>query len=289
MNRKQLLDLRNADAARKLIHRGEGDRLTLGLFDGVTLPGAIHFYSSISHQSGNIDHIWREIEAKSFFEDHLGCLHATWTGQRQQSHDHYKGNSSVDFFLLNKREMTEIPDSYGALCFSEFRQCFVRASNAAGFPPRYLQALAAVIHEMADNVIQHSGSVGLVGFHATDGYLSFAISDLGKGVLTSLRSSSQWVSLANDEQALKAIVYEGASRKDERLGGGEGFKQLFKSLIDHNASIQIRTGSATVRLTPEPGTRDAAFFGSTPLPGVQVSFVCRLGGEPTEKRMEQLD
>lgn len=282
-----MLDARNAGASRKLLLNGGGSRLSLRMFSGWSLPGMVEFYHSLQSVSEGVEHIWNEIESGEPEVEHWKTLHSVWSERRQATLDTRAVAASVDFLLLNSTELSE-PKSVPALRYSEFQQRFVKAAKNAGFVGKFPSALAGVMHEMADNVFQHSslqlggGGKGLIGVHASDGYLSFTVSDLGVGILSSLRTSIEWSALKTDREGLEAIVRERASRK-MGLGEGEGFKQLFRSLVDRNAAIRIRSGCAAFSLGQDGDTRHGSYSSAPHLDGVQISLVCTREGRAEER------
>ncbi len=154
-----------------------------------------------------------------------------------------------------------------------------------GFPPAFANALAKVGDEMADNVVQHSTTTppfaGITGYHVQDGRAAFCSVDVGRGILASLRDSLKWTHLQNARSALRAIVTEGASSRADQ-GPGEGFRQLFKSLVDHNCLIRLRTDDAMLTVAEGLTEREGGEVTSPQLSGVQVSISCAVGRRAEE-------
>jgi hypothetical protein len=164
--------------------------------------------------------------------------------------------------------------------FHPFESRFCKAAKAAGFGDM-ADALTGALFEMADNVVQHSGTdlagaaPGLIGYYVCDGHVAFAVGDAGRGVLASLNENPAWTALTDSKAGLLAIVQQSASRR-AGFGDGEGFKQVFRSLVDFNGIVEMHSYDGRIKLTQTPVGREAVsqFVGSWP--GFQLSVNCSL-------------
>lgn len=163
--------------------------------------------------------------------------------------------------------------------YHPFESRFTKALSVNGFKQK-AEAFAGVLREMADNVVQHSNlngadPQGLVGYHVTTGRFSMSIGDTGSGVLNSLKTNPEWEHLTSSTDALLAVVHQGASRRPF-MGRGEGFAQLFKSILDHNGEVELRSLDGRVTLKPSARGRHAVegLIGS--LPGFQLTIECSI-------------
>ena len=164
--------------------------------------------------------------------------------------------------------------------YHPFESRFCKGAKASGFGDM-ADALTGALFEMADNVVQHSGldlanaSPGLIGYYVGDGHVAFAVGDAGRGVLTSLKENPAWAVLPDSKAALLAIVEQRASRR-VGFGDGEGFKQVFRSLVDFNGIVEMHSCDGRIKLTQSPAGREAVsqFIGSRP--GFQLSVNCSL-------------
>lgn len=187
---------------------------------------------------------------------------------------------SVDFFPLRGSGWSE------ARNYHPFEARFRSAAIEAGFGAR-ADGLAGFLFEMADNVAQHSGSSssqpspGLIGYCVHPGHVAFAVGDLGRGVLASLKENPLWTDLQNSKEALVAVLEKHASRRPS-LGDGEGFKQVFRSLADLNGLVTLASGDGRLRLRHSADGRKAIPEFSSAFPGLQLSVNCSLSGEPRE-------
>lgn len=141
---------------------------------------------------------------------------------------------------------------FPSLDWDNFCQRFKKGLTENGFSTDYASALALAFHEMADNVIQHSqvgiqnsSYSGLAGYHVASNYMSFSVGDNGIGALASLKTNPKYSALSTSEDALMAIYSKQATRREHQEYGG-GFQQVFKSLLDLNSFVKIRSGDVLV-------------------------------------------
>lgn len=191
---------------------------------------------------------------------------------------------SLEFFRLRNAD-----DLIGDHHFQLFQERFVRSIKGNGFSDDYAYGLAKTLNEISDNIIQHSHSLGdaatgIVGYHTEANYLAVAVADLGRGMLESLRTNPDWQHLATSKDALTAIVQMGASRRHGQ-GQGEGFHQLFRSLIDRNSLVRLRTNDAALNMVDVDDLRRGTMLTVPPMPGVQISICCCLRGIVEEKQI----
>ncbi len=188
---------------------------------------------------------------------------------------------AVELFAVVKRTGNE------ALEWDLYRQRFNRSLINNGLAKNLSHALSKALAEMADNVIQHSGTdedhpaAGLVGYHVGHRQMSFAVADLGRGVLASLRTNPRWRSIPDSMQALEAAVSRRASRRIEEAEGS-GFRQVHKSLADLYGHLRFRTGDAVLTLDGRGESRAARIASSPGLPGFQITVSCALDSIPAE-------
>ncbi len=154
-----------------------------------------------------------------------------------------------------------------------------RALQQQGFGARISRAVAQALHEMVDNVLQHSGPTtnrparGLWGYYVTEGRTEYAVGDVGVGVLKSLRTTDRWPRLSSDADALDAAVMNRATRRPDRTFGN-GFEEVYRSLSDLHGDLHFATGSATLRVRTRNWQREATPRTQPPTPGLQLSICC---------------
>jgi hypothetical protein len=194
------------------------------------------------------------------------------------------GVRRFEFYRLRER------DDQTNLTYQLFQERFVRSLQENEFPAKFANALAGVLVEITDNVIQHSlresGEYeGLAAYHVERGYMAIAVVDLGQGVLASLTRSPSWSHLQTSEESLRAAVIDHASGRAGQPEG-EGFRFVLKSLAERNCRLRFRSGDAALRIEEIKGVHDGVITGSPELCGLQVSICCALKGLPEERAIK---
>jgi hypothetical protein len=162
---------------------------------------------------------------------------------------------------------------------SLFQARFRRSLEKHGFGKKLSLALSKAMQEMADNIIQHSGSdeehsaVGLVGYHIEEHWVTYAVADIGRGVLASLETNPKWSTLSGSGDALRAAIYQGASRRVSSPFG-TGFSEVQKSLADLNGTLRFRSGNACLTLVGHRAARQATLSTNPYLVGFQLAVTC---------------
>lgn len=187
----------------------------------------------------------------------------------------------VEFFPIRDRNWAE--DSH----YHPFESRFCKAAKDAGFGDK-ADGITGALFEMADNVIQHSTGncsgpgPGLIGYYVTSGHVAFAIGDVGRGVLASLKENPAWENLQDSKEALLAVIMKHASRRPYG-GEGEGFKEVLRSLANLNGIVEMASEDGRIRLFQTPTGRKAVSQFTGTCPGFQLSVNCSLSGPPQEK------
>lgn len=145
---------------------------------------------------------------------------------------------------------------------------------------RTARALSAALHEMVDNVVEHAGlgnePLGLVAYRLEEEGFRFAVADLGRGVLASLRENPSNAHITRDGEGLTAAVTAGASRRPG--GRGTGFADLLRALADLDGLLFFRSGGARLRLDGRGrGDRVLAPSNTARMLGFQLSVCARPG------------
>jgi hypothetical protein len=276
------LNSQNADAWRGLLISG-ACAPSIEDCSNVTLVGASElFATAISLQS--CSDLFAQIERRANAGDALWyALLTEWRRQQlPQLTGDIHGTRRFEFFrLLETADKTSDQ-------FSLFLERFCRSMKLESFPRKFANALAKVGDEMADNVVQHSSTSepfsGIAGYHVAAGRAGFVVIDVGRGILARLRDSPKWSHLENPHAALHAIVSQGASSRLDQ-GAGEGFKQLFSSLVDHNCLIRLRTDDSVLTVAEGQTDREGGELLSPQLAGVQISISCAIGKPAAEAKL----
>ena len=134
-------------------------------------------------------------------------------------------------------------------------QWTVHAENIAkakGLSPHVVASLMGAMVEIQDNVYEHSGAphTGLVAYAVTEKSFEFVVADSGIGVLRTLRQNPEYNRISDSGAALEEIIKDGVSRFPSETGRGQGFNQLFRSLVGHNAELRFRSGDHALTMRP---------------------------------------
>jgi hypothetical protein len=130
-------------------------------------------------------------------------------------------------------------------------------------------------------------SLGWVGYNIVAGEVHFAVADIGRGCLASLRENPRWDGLENSRQALEAILWNHGTRKVDSAAGG-GFKQVWKSILDRNGTVALQSGDGYAKALVITGAREQRTGFRNFLPGFRFSASCSLKGLPTETGINSL-
>lgn len=151
---------------------------------------------------------------------------------------------------------------------------------------RHLVAgLLGALLELQDNVYEHSGAPdsGVVAYAATSKSFEFVVADRGMGILRSLRRNPQFAAVTDSGRAIELAITEGVSRFPDESGRGQGFNQLFRALVGHNAELRFRSDDHALTLRPGRAVGSAASTLSqvAPLGGFAISVFCSNGSYAT--------
>lgn len=275
------LTTNNADAWRGLILSG-GATPSLSNCSSVTLAGALELLATAVALRDRCD-LFEQLTCAADAGNSLWrILIAEW------SRDNSFSLSGSDIHGVRKWELFRLRsvEDKTSTGFSLFLERFCRSTKAQEFPKGFASALSAVLDEMADNVIQHSGVQangfsGIAGYHVEGGRAAFAVTDVGRGVLSTLTDSPEWDHLLTARAALRAIVAKGASSRVGQ-GPGEGFKQLFASLVDRNALVRLRSDESVLIIADGENSREGGEMRCPILGGFQISVNCATRTRATE-------
>jgi hypothetical protein len=278
-----VIDSRQSDALRRLVQNGSSVSTHLDRLSGFTLPGLIEVIASATAATRD----------QQFLSELRCYLSAHQDSPLNEGLECWQSNSSplfspdmhgirkIEFYRLRERG-DQTSDVYQL-----FQERFVRSLKANSFPGIFANALAGVMVEMTDNVIQHSRASGdkyegLAAYHVEPDYMAIAVMDVGQGVLESLTRSPVWGYLKTSEQALRAAVIDHASCRPGQPEG-EGFRTVLKRLAERNCRMRFRSGDAALRIEEVAGVHDGAIAISPSLLGLQLSICCALRGPPNER------
>ena len=112
------------------------------------------------------------------------------------------GAPPIDFWVIRERNDISSPQ------YRLFEDRFRRAMVNNGFTNQKLAtALTKALHEMADNIIQHSARQGyklhgIVAYQVSDRAMTFATADVGCGIRQSLQENPKWQQLSTGNGVL---------------------------------------------------------------------------------------
>jgi hypothetical protein len=159
-----------------------------------------------------------------------------------------------------------------------------QAALAAGFPALIVAEIIGALGELQDNVFRHSEAArtGLVAFAARPGTLEVIISDIGIGVLASLRSHADYASTEDAGMALKIAVADGESRFGRDSGCGFGMGQMFRALANHDGDLRFRSDDHALEIRGHSPSLQGRvqLRQKASLPGLTVSVLCRPASVP---------
>jgi hypothetical protein len=148
-----------------------------------------------------------------------------------------------------------------------------------GFSQAEARGLAGSLQELIDNVRQHSGptdqaaAAGIMGYEVSTQSFAFAVGDVGRGTLASLRENPAWAQLPDEAAALAAIIKRNASRRLDNTPGS-GFRDAVRVLSDFGR-LSVGSGDAYLDVVGTPTGRTASGGHRFALPGVQVGVFGR--------------
>jgi anti-sigma regulatory factor (Ser/Thr protein kinase) len=158
------------------------------------------------------------------------------------------------------------------------------AENVAlscGLNRNLVAGLLGALVELQDNIYEHSGAPdsGVVAYAVTPASFEFVVADRGMGVLKSLRSNPQFAAVTDSGRAIELAIADGVSRFPAETGRGQGFNQLFRALVGHNAEVRFRSGDHALTLRPGKSASSAAstLAQVAPLRGFSISVFCSNG------------
>lgn len=170
---------------------------------------------------------------------------------------------------------------------TEWDQWATHAENAAkaqGFNSHLVAGLLGALIEIEDNVYEHSGApeTGVVAYGITPNSFEFVVADCGVGVLSSLRQNPKYADVSDAGAALQLAITDGVSRFPSETGHGQGFNQLFRTLVGHNAELRFRTGDHALSLRPGRDITEGASVLAhvAPMAGLSISVFCNRGALP---------
>lgn len=131
----------------------------------------------------------------------------------------------------------------------ELMQRALVATNRSALPSAAAAQVVSALGELESNIHEHSGdrSTGLVAYEVSDAFAAVYASDIGMGVLSSLRTNPNFSEVEDAGEALRLALQEGVSSSTDP-GRGMGFRPLFVGLASHSGFLRFRSGDAVLDL-----------------------------------------
>lgn len=208
---------------------------------------------------------WAQTSAA--LRDAVLCLDG---GQPPRPDDH----SAPEFEVRRCPSRLELEDAATGFEWVYFLDRFRRSlTQRLRFGASRSWALARAMGEMVDNVVAHAGlgdaPRAVVAYEVSTLHFAFAVADLGRGVLRSLRENPRHAAIQRDEDALRAAVKDGASRR--LAGQGHGFQELLDAVADMEGQWSFRSGSSRLVVDGRgTGERQWRSSNSPEMPGFQL-------------------
>ena len=261
-----ILDGANIDNLRRMVERG-GDLRAVQL-DAVRLGAAFELACAAA---GGPPELKRAVEQWSRTHDVLLRACRALDG----------GHDDVSMWSWPEMEIAAGPESGDEMAtkWGLHRDRFGRSlQRRLRLPGALARAITGAYGEMADNVISHAAPEGSPAVRAVVGYavyetsFAFAVADLGRGVLASLRESHP---IETHRSALDAAIRRGVTRRDH-FNSGTGFPKLHEALADLAGVLRFRSGDSALTLDGRGASRLPRFSTSPDLPGFQLTVACEM-------------
>ncbi|MCC7536889.1 MAG: hypothetical protein IT379_11780 [Deltaproteobacteria bacterium] len=163
--------------------------------------------------------------------------------------------------------------------FMLFQERFKTVLVGAGADTRFAHALLGALNEMASNAVEYASAplCPIATYEVRDGSWCFSVTDVGCGVLRTLRRNPSYTNLSDDVDALRLAVQDGISATASPTRG-YGFTHVFRALVNRMCAIRLRTVGARAAWS---GRSPAAhLLGLSPAPvrdGFHVAVSGRIG------------
>ena len=159
--------------------------------------------------------------------------------------------------------------------FMTFQERFKTSLMKAGAPSAFAFMILGALNEMASNAAEHSDApvTSVASYEVVDNRWCFSVTDVGCGLLRSLRRNPRYLATSDEASAVRLAVQDGVSSSG-KLSRGYGFTQVFKALVDRMCFIRLRsTGAAASWSGTSPAAHQLTITVSPPRTGfhLQVS------------------
>ncbi|MDI3290721.1 hypothetical protein [Polyangium sp. 15x6] len=156
--------------------------------------------------------------------------------------------------------------------FLLFQERFKTALVRGGLASRFAAALACALHEMASNAAEHAISdlPPVASYEIASTGWSFSVTDVGGGIIDSLRRNPAYSGLPDDVSAVRLALRDGVSVTGQK-GRGYGFTSVFRALVNRMCTIRLRsTGAVGNWEGQSPGATSLRLMVAPRRPGFHV-------------------
>ena len=129
--------------------------------------------------------------------------------------------------------------------YLRFESRFKRLLLENGLSEPFALRIVASFSEMAANAAEHSLSpvAPVACFQVGSKGWEFSVTDVGCGMLGSIRRNRLYATVQHDVDALKLALCDGVSCTGDKMRG-RGFSTLFKALVDRNCVLRFRSSES---------------------------------------------
>ncbi len=181
-------------------------------------------------------------------EHHVNILRQTLPRFRRDGG--YAGTSLMNSTSASNGEICSVPclgkgwDAGDA--FPMFQNRFKDIMVRRGISSKFAFELAGALDEIAGNAAEHAESPVLASacYQFFDTFFVFSVTDVGHGILSSLRQNDMYKGTDSDASALLLAMTDGVSCTGV-TGRGHGFSYVFKKLVDHSCVLRFRSVSTS--------------------------------------------
>ena len=155
---------------------------------------------------------------------------------------------------------------------------FKNSLRAASLLPKAAFPIAAGFMEMISNALEHAEAplAPVATFEVFENHWQFSVTDVGIGVLSSMRRNPEYVALGDGFQALQKALMPGVSGT-AKPAGGLGFEQVFRSLANRSADVRFRSADALAEWSGQsPSHHQLRYTPATPRLGFHVAITGKL-------------
>jgi anti-sigma regulatory factor (Ser/Thr protein kinase) len=173
------------------------------------------------------------------------------------------------------------PASTESIDWIKFSLAAQKAAKASGFDQPTSAQLVAAFQELVSNIHEHSGSpeTAFVAFSACPKTFEFVVCDDGDGLLSTLRTASEYSTLEDEGRALELTLTDGVSRFGASMGRGYGFRPIFTGLANIGGHLRFRSGDHALTISGGKFRLPLAQVSQRlPMPGFSASVLCQLDG-----------